>query len=316
MRNIQYRKRRLLASSLLLIIALMFSASFSVFAAPTMSLDELVGNNENTETAVVETAPVETAPVESAPVQSEPVQSTPVESAPAQSTQAANNAGGTVSGDVYNNIADASRVDLDNPKAASATAGLKNIVGVIISFLSYAIVIGMTLRVILDLLYVCIPFTRRFLCADPQANVQGMNGMGAMGSMGTMGAMGGGFGGGYGSRFGGGYGAGGYGGMGSMGMGAPGAMGAQAQQAQGGVGIGGIQWISKAAQNAVAMEGAPDPATGAPSKPLKMYAKDMILLLIAVPILIVLATSGTLVDLGFGIASAITKLIGQISNSF
>lgn len=216
----------------------------------------------------------------------------------------------TSDADVYNGIAEASKVDLNNPKAEQATSGLRNIVGIVVTFLCYAITILLTLRVILDLLYIAIPFTRKFLCAQPVGNPGGGPGMGGGfggGYGGGMGGYGGGYGGGMSSY--GGYG-GGYGGMGGMG-----GMGAQGHQAQQGAGLGGITWISKAAQNAVANEGQPNPQTGKPTSALILYAKDMIVVLVAVPILIILATNGTLMTLGLKLGALISGIVGKISGS-
>ena len=295
MKKLAYRKRRLFASAVLLYIMITLTMSFTAFANP-MSLDDLVGNPSATQTQpATEQAEVNTG---NSTVNNN---ATPPATGNTQTTQQATQ---PVNGsDVYGSLADAGRVDLNNEKAKAATSGLANIVGVVVSFLCYAIVIGLTLRVVLDLMYVCIPPVRRFLCTMPAQNPQG----GAPGMGMGMGGMGGGFGGGFGgmNR--------GFGGMGGgMGMGGMGQNPMAAQQSTGGVGFGGIQWISKAAQNAVTSEGTPDPMTGKPINPLKLYAKDMIVILIIVPILIVLATNGSLIDLGFRIAELVTSIIYKI----
>ena len=304
MKKLAYRKRRLFASVVLLYIMITLTMSFTAFANP-MSLDDLVGNPSATQTQpATEQAEVNTG---NSTVNNN---ATPPATGNTQTTQQATQP--VNSSDVYGSLADAGRVNLNNEKAKAATSGLANIVGVIVSFLCYAIVIGLTLRVVLDLMYVCIPPVRRFLCTmpaqNPQGGTPGMSGTGmGIGGIGGIGGMGiGGMNRGIGSM-----------GVGSMGMGGMGIGGTgqnpmAAQQATGGVGFGGIQWISKAAQNAVTSEGTPDPTTGKPLNPLKLYAKDMVVVLVMVPILIVLATNGSLIDLGFRIAELITSILYKI----
>lgn len=185
--------------------------------------------------------------------------------------------GDTVQGNTetsnYSNIIDSSKVDLNNNKAAQATDGLRNIVGVVISFLCYAIVILLALRVILDVFYIAIPFTRQFLFKQngPTAgmgnSVNGYNG-----------------------------------GFTSQNM----SYGGVQQQNTMNSGRSGVQLISNAAINAVAAEAQRGSA-------FKMYMKDMMIVLIVTPILIVLATNGSLITLGFKIAELITEVLGKIS---
>lgn len=302
--RVGFQKRKsLIARILLCCMAIVLVMSIQVFAE-NMSVNDLIGtdlgSSTNTSTQTEQSSGTTGGTTEQAPNAVAPSTDTGEQSSSGTSS---NSAGTAVTGDVYNGIANSSKVDLNNPKAAQATSGLKNIVGVIVSFICYAIVILLTLRVVLDLLYVTIPYTRSLLCK------QAPNGGGMMGGMQSPGGFGG-MGGGYGSTGGyGGYGGmnSGYGGMGGGygGMQSPGMGGQQQMQ---GRGIGGIQWVSNAAMQAVAMDNAPGAA-------FKIYSKDMIVVLIATPILLVLATNGALITLGFKFAGLITGIITKIGGS-
>ena len=77
-----------------------------------------------------------------------------------------------------------------------------------------------------------------------------------------------------------------------MGMGGmQGQMGAQPA-------MGRIQWVSNAALNAAAAESVVGP-DGKAVSPFKAYMKDMTVVLVITPVLLVLAISGALTDLGF-----------------
>lgn len=93
------------------------------------------------------------------------------------------------------------------------------------------------------------------------------------------------------------------GGMGGMG-------GMQNQGMQQGM-LGRIQWVSNAALTAVASEKVMGP-TGKPESPFKIYAKDMTVTLIAVPILITLSVTGVLTQFGFLIGDMLCGLIETV----
>lgn len=204
--------------------------------------------------------------------------------------------------------------------AKTVTSGAKLVAAFIVQVLSYIIIAFLAVRILLDLAYIALPFTRTFLsngyAGNPQqpGNMQpGMGGMG-MGGMGGMGAPGMG---GMGMGGMGGYGRGRYGGMGGMGMGGmgmQGGMGMGMNQAAGNQQnsmIGQVQFVSNAALNAVASESAIGP-DGKTMNPFKIYIKDMTVLLIVTPILIVLAATGTITNLGFVIANALVDAIGKL----
>jgi hypothetical protein len=216
-----------------------------------------------------------------------------------------------VSADEY--IADLqSATDLSSVDVAGAdkvNEGIKKVAAFIIRIISYALTAFLVVRVLLDLLYIAIPFTRSFLSNGYAGNAAaGGGGMGPQGGMGMggMGGMSGGFGGMGGMGMNRGYGM--HGGMGGMG----GSMGMQSQ-AGASPAMGRTQWVSSAALNAVAAESQPGP-DGKPQSALKYYAKDMAVTLVLVPILLTLAITGALSDLGFLLGDVIAKGIASIGS--
>ena len=189
------------------------------------------------------------------------------------------------------NAADLTSVDTKG--ADKVNDGIRTVAAFIVRILSYFLTAFLVVRVILDLVYIALPFTRSVLsngyAGNPAAGGSGMGmqqpGMGGMGSpMGGMGM--------------------GMGGMGMNGMGAQGQMGASPA-------MGRVQWISSAALNAVAAEQMPGP-DGKPQSALKAYAKDMMVVLIITPVLLTLAITGVLTNLGFLIGDIIAKGITSI----
>ena len=197
---------------------------------------------------------------------------------------------------------------------ANVTAGAKTAVAFVVQIIAYLITILLALRVVLDLMYIALPFTRTFLGNGYMGNAQaGAGGMPNSMSMGGWGGMGMGGMGGIGGRYGRRYGMGGMSGMGGMGM-------AGGMNAGVGMGagqqpnvIGRIQWVSNAALNAVAGENIVGP-DGKAVSPFKLYIKDMIVVLILVPILITLAVTGALTSLGFVIAQVVVDGIAKIGS--
>lgn len=299
-----HKKRRILARIILTCMLMSVTVPFTVFAEG-LTVNDLVGGNTTTVQSVDNTSGTAGSTANEVATPGNTSSTGTTSGGSTQSNYESTGSGQVSTGsNNYADLAEAGKVDLNNPKAKQATSGLKNIVGIIVTFLCYAITILLTLRVIIDLLYIAIPFTRSFLCAaPPQGSSPG--GMGGMGMGGGYGGMGGGYGGmgGYGMNR-------GYGGMGGMGAGGMGAQGAG-----NGTGIGGIQWCSKAAMNAVANEGQPNPRTGKETSAIVLYAKDMVVLLVAVPILIILASNGALISMGLKLGEAITGIIAKISGS-
>lgn len=186
------------------------------------------------------------------------------------------------------------------------------VAGFIVQVVSYAVTVLLAVRVVLDLAYIGLPFTRSFLGngysgAGMQGGQPGMGGaMGGMGGMGTMGGMGAGMGG-YGMR--GGMMGGRYG-MGGMGAGMGGAMGNPNQAGQM---MGRVQWVSNAALRAADLEGQAGP-DGREGSPIKFYMKNMTVVLIMVPVLLVLAATGTLTQLGLVIGNALVNMIAMVGD--
>ena len=194
----------------------------------------------------------------------------------------------------------------------------------VIQIVAYFTTVMMTVRVVLDICYITVPFTRSILAngyagvpdmegAAGGPNGMGMNGMGMNGmgmngmgmGMGGMSGMGMGMGG-YGGRYGGGYG-------GMRGMGAQAANGMMNPGASNPV-RGRVQWVSTQALNAVASEATMD-ANGGRKNAFKVYAKDMIVLLVATPIMLTLSITGVLANLGFLIGDMLARGIASVSQS-
>lgn len=193
--------------------------------------------------------------------------------------------------------------------AAKVNAGISKVASFVVRILSYFLTAMLVVRVVLDLVYISIPFTRSMLSNGYAGNAAaGGPGAGMAGPMGGMGGMGmGGMGmGGMGMR-------GGYG-MNRMGMGGMGGMGMGGMQ-QGQMGAtpaaGRMQLVSSAALNAVAAESMPGP-DGRPQNALKLYAKDMAVVLVITPILLTLAITGVLTQLGFLIGDLLARGISSI----
>lgn len=235
------------------------------------------------------------------------------------------NGGGTSSGsytsaDEYiestKDAADLTSVNVQG--ADKVNEGIKTIAAFIVRILSYFLTAFLVVRVILDLTYIALPFSRTILsngyAGNPAAGGSGMGmqqpGMGGMGGMGSpMGGMGGMGSMGMGMGMRGGYGMGRMGGMGMGGM-QGGMMGQQGQMGASPA-MGRIQWVSSAALNAVAAESMPGP-DGTPQSAFKVYTKEMIVVLVITPILLTLAITGVLTNLGFLIGDVIAKGITSI----
>lgn len=187
---------------------------------------------------------------------------------------------------MVNDMKDATNLSDPAPQANAVNAAIKKLASIIVQVLSYFTTAFLVVRVLLDILYISIPFSRNLLANGHQGQAQG----GQQGAGGMSGGFGGGMGG-----FG--------GGMGGM-SGGMGGMGGQQQGQQG----QGTQWVSNAALNAVATE-----QSGAKNA-LKLYAKDMTIVLILTPVFLVLAVTGTLTNLGFMIGDALVSIISGLGN--
>lgn len=154
---------------------------------------------------------------------------------------------------------------------------INSIVAPLIQIVVYLIMVMMILRVILDIIYIVFPPSRAFLSNGRTGNPLSQGTM----TGNTTGGM--------------------YSGANNMMM----------QQETNPSNASNIQWVSQAAMNAVASESVQGP-NGKASNPLKVYAKDEIVLFITVPILLILAVTGILSKLGFALASLISGIIESI----
>lgn len=219
---------------------------------------------------------------------------------------------------LFNDLGKAADMSEASEEVKKPLSFLQKAVTYVVQILSYVATFGLTLRVVLDLIYIGLPFLRKTLAnghiGNPQAGAGGLPQQPGM--MGGLGGMGGGLGG-----FGGMGGFGGIGGFGmnrGYGMGSPmygnPMMGAGMGAAQQPGLFGNIQWVSNAALNATAGESTLGP-DGKPVNPLKMYAKDMVIVLVITPIMLILAVSGALTQLGLLIGGAIAGAISNIGGS-
>lgn len=277
-------------SKILLVMLLVLNLGCSVvFADPTgTSLDDVIDNNTYASTEVT-TPEASTGTTQNSTVDKE--------------TQS-----------FLNGISKAGDLSPEVEGVQAAATPLKTAVAFIVQLLSYVIVLGMTLSIVLDITYIAVTPLRGILGGgqvprqDPQAGAMG----GTMGGYGGNSMMGG-----YGASPMGGYGArGGYGASSMGGYGANPAM----QQQQNMMQRGRINLISQAAIDAVGNAGQMDPATGKVKGALSTYARNMIPMLVAVPILLVLAITGSLTNLGFLIAdllvdgiAAVGEMLGGLS---
>lgn len=211
-------------------------------------------------------------------------------------------------------ISDLGKVsDLTTPDVAgvkTATTGIRLVAAFIVQVLSYFITAFLAVRVVIDLCYVAIPFTRSFLGNGYQGTPQSSGNMtpGGMG-MNRMGGYGGGYG-----RYGGmNPGMGMNTGMGmNPGMGA--GMGMQNTMSNNANNvIGNIQFVSNAALNAAASESAIGP-DGKSQSPIKIYFKDMAVTLIVTPILMLLAATGVLTQFGLLLGNYIGAAIEKVGS--
>lgn len=180
----------------------------------------------------------------------------------------------------------------DIPGANQVTEGVKVVAAWIFQVLAYAITALLAVRIVLDLAYIGLPFTRGFLTKGQMSGNAGMMGMGNMNGMSGMNSMNS-----MGSSLGGSE------NFGTMGGNMGGNMMTSGRSA-GGITSG---LVSNAA---IAAVGAEESGGGA----IKVYMKNMIVVLVMIPVMIVLAGTGALTQLGFIIGDALVDLIGALGN--
>lgn len=202
-------------------------------------------------------------------------------------------------GGFIDDLNDVAHIEEHAQDISEGTSTAQAVITKAIQWISYLTVALLTLSIAADIAYLAVPFTivRNFLSGGHQGVApQG-------GQQGAMGNMNGGIGG---------YNAGGIGGYnrGGYGIGGMNQMGQQGAQPQQG---GGHCWVHQAALNAVAAAGTPNPATGKPQNSFILYAKDMVVMLVLVPVLIVLLISGTLTDVGFFLGGKIVSALSGMT---
>lgn len=174
---------------------------------------------------------------------------------------------------------------------SNITSGAKTVVAFIVQVLSYLITILLALRIVMDLAFIALPFTRSFMgngyIGNAQAGAGGLPNSLGMAGMNRMGSMGG--------------------------MGMQGAMALNSPQQQPNA-SGRVQLVSNAALNAVAGENTVG-TDGKAVSPFELYIKDMVVVLVIVPILITLAVTGALTNLGFAIAQLLVDGISKIGQT-
>lgn len=187
----------------------------------------------------------------------------------------------------------------------------------IFQYLSVLVSVGVLVMVGVDMVFITLPFTRKYLANGYMGNPGGVDpnqnpGLAGGGMQGGMPGMG--MGGGYGSRMGGMGMGGGYGSrMGGMGMANPmagrgGMMGEQAAM-QNQPALGRVQWVSNAALNAIASESASNQIA------LIGYIKSMSVTIVLASIILVLASTGVLGTLGAAIGSKISGFLQSFISS-
>lgn len=267
--------------SILVVLVLVLSCSLTVAFGSESGLDSLIGDNSQTQTQVTETP---------------------------STSGGTTNAGGK---SFISDLSEAANMSKPTTEAQAVQPFITKIASVLFQVITYAVIAFLAVRVALDMAYIGLPFVRSFLCNGFSGNAQaGQPGMG-MGGPG-MGGPGMGMGGpGMGMGMGGGMGRGMGMGMGGMsGMGGMGGMGMQSANVNNnGTMMGRIQWVSNAALNAVASE---SQGTNA----FKIYAKDMVVVFIAIPVLLTLAATGTLTNLGFLIGDVLMRAIQSLGDLF
>lgn len=183
-------------------------------------------------------------------------------------------------------IKNAGDLSADIEGAAIVTDSVKQVVAFIVQILAYSITILLALRVALDIMFISLPFARTMLGNGHQGNAQAGAGGGMVGMGGMSGGMGGGM-----------------GGQGNMAL-------SNQQQASS---SSKIQWVSNAALNSVEGEKTVGP-DGKSVSPFNLYMKDMIIVLILVPVLLTLAVTGALTNIGFIAAQVLVNTLAKIGN--
>lgn len=300
------QRRKLEVFGLLFVCMVLVLSPITAYAVgenPPGLSDVIKGQQQTEQPVTQEETTTPEAPVQNTPPEQQPTQQ------PKQSTNEPYNGGlvniGGLSGE---DLASYSGISQDPEAQNAVQSTLGQIMGWVVPILVGVIFAALTLRVLLDILYIVAPFIRPKLApgvqGDQMAENQmgggmqyGMGGAGGMGMAGGMmgaGGMAGGMAGGYG-----GY--GGYSRRGRRGM---------AGGMAGGALVGGTQWVSETAVAAV-MAGNQVGPNGKPNNPFIFYLKGMVVPLVLIPVMLVLLLSGVLTQVGFYIGDLITNVISS-----
>lgn len=289
--------------SAILLASMITMSAMCTTSFAAQSLDDVIGGNT---TSVSEIQPEKPADNTNVPENSTPENSQSQSESGSTGSDIGNIFGSHGTYNQVDALKEATNLNESSEGAKKINQGIKSIASFVVQVLAYAVTALLVLRVLLDLAYICLPFTRSFLANGYGGNAQagGGNGMPGMGSpMGGMGMGGMGM-----NR---GMGMGGMGGMGMNGMNGMGMGGMQQSQPGASPAMGRIQWVSNPALNAVAAETVVGP-DGKAISPMKMYAKDMIVILILAPTFLVLAITGSLTNLGLLIGDMLSSAISNI----
>lgn len=272
--------------------AFILATSMPVAQVYASSLDDVVNGTQSVEQSIDQSVnqqaqtPVEQPvqqPVQQQPVQQQPVQQQPVQQPVQQPIQS----GGSYDEveDIANALGANNYLDVQSKEAVEAANTVNRWVTPFIQLMVYAITVLTVIRVLIDLLYVVFPPCRHILANGRIGNAasQGPANLGISS-----------------------------GGMNNYGLVQANSMNnAAINNAQAAGASTQIQWVSQAALNAVASESSVGP-DGKANRAIKAYWKDMSVLLILTPILLVLAVTGILGKFGIFIANIIVGLIETI----
>lgn len=289
------QRRKLAVFGLLFVCMVLVLSPITAYAeGDTPGLSDVIKGQQQTTGQPATTQ--ETPTSNTAPTQNtQPVQQSTQQ--PKQSTNEPYDGGlvdiGGLSGE---DLASYSGISQDPEAQDAVQSTLGQIMGWIVPILVGVIFAALTLRVLIDILYIVAPFIRPKLAPGVQGDqmaenqmgggmqygVGGAGGMGMAGGMMGAGGMAGGM-------------AGGYGGRGRRGMTG---------------GMAGTQWVSETAIAAV-MAGNQVGPNGKPNNPFIFYLKGMVVPLVLIPVMLVLLLSGVLTQVGFYIGDLITNVISS-----
>ncbi len=275
-------------------VAQVYASSLDDVVNGTQSVEQSIDQSVNQQAQTPVEQPVQQQPVQQQPVQQQPVQQQPVQQQPVQQPvqqqpvqQQPIQSGGSYGEveDIANALGANNYLDVQSKEAVEAANTVNRWVTPFIQLMVYAITVLTVIRVLIDLLYVVFPPCRHILANGRIGNAasQGPANLGISG-----------------------------GGMNNYGLVQANSMNnAAINNAQAAGASTQIQWVSQAALNAVASESSVGP-DGKANRAIKAYWKDMSVLLILTPILLVLAVTGILGKFGIFIANIIVGLIETI----